>query len=160
MNTGRPILYATDFSEASRPAFAVALDSAKRDRAPLLLLHVVAPPVTVPRDGFARESACREIARAATAKLDALVTQAKKAGVQATSLVQIGTPFDLIVRTARRRRAELVVIGTHGRTGLSRLLMGSVAERVVALAPCPVLTVRDQARRHPTRARARARGVR
>jgi nucleotide-binding universal stress UspA family protein len=55
-----------------------------------------------------------------------------------------GTPYEQIVRTLRSRRADLAVIGTHGRTGLARFLVGSVAARVVALSPCPVLTVRGR----------------
>jgi nucleotide-binding universal stress UspA family protein len=75
-------------------------------------------------------------------ELDKLVAQAKKAGARATGVLHEGTAHDRIARIARSRRADLVVIGTHGRTGLARLVLGSVASRVIASAPCPVLTVR------------------
>jgi nucleotide-binding universal stress UspA family protein len=58
--------------------------------------------------------------------------------------VAVGHPADTIVRVAQQRSADLIVMGTHGRTGLQHVLLGSVAEKVVRLAPCPVLTVRDQ----------------
>jgi nucleotide-binding universal stress UspA family protein len=76
--------------------------------------------------------------------MDRLLKQARAAGVKAKSIVLVGAPADVIVRTARTGRADLVVMGTHGRSGLSRFLLGSVASRVIATAPCPVLTVRGK----------------
>ena len=150
MKTRRPILHATDFSDASKPAFAVAVERAKRERASLRLVHVVSPPLIVPGDAFVPARAYEQMEaaalRGATEKLAALVGRARKAGVHATSVVRIGVPFEEIVQTARRSRADLVIVGTHGRTGLSRLMLGSVAGRVIALAPCPVLTVRARPR--------------
>jgi nucleotide-binding universal stress UspA family protein len=72
-------------------------------------------------------------------------------GLKARSLLRVGSPFVEIVRTAQSERADLIVVGTHGRTGLAHVLMGSVAERVVQKAPCPVLTIRhpDRKFRHP-----------
>ena len=66
------------------------------------------------------------------------------AGVRATAILTERMPFDQIVRAAKGKRADLIVIGTHGRKGFSRFFLGSVAERVVQLAPCPVLTVRSR----------------
>jgi nucleotide-binding universal stress UspA family protein len=75
-------------------------------------------------------------------QLRALVTRAKAAGVRASGLlVETGMPHEQIVRVARRKRADMIVMGTHGRSGLTRLLLGSVAARVIATAKCPVLTV-------------------
>lgn len=82
--------------------------------------------------------------RATEAQLKATLARARKAGARATAMLVEGVPFDQIVRAARRARADLIVIGTHGRTGFSRLFLGSVAERVVQLAHCPVLTVRGK----------------
>jgi nucleotide-binding universal stress UspA family protein len=83
--------------------------------------------------------------RAARGRLAKLANRARQAGV-ATSIVAVRSPvpFDVIARTARRLRADLIIVGTHGRTGLARLALGSVAERVMALARCPVLTVRGR----------------
>jgi nucleotide-binding universal stress UspA family protein len=75
-------------------------------------------------------------------RLGRLVAQAKKRGVRAKGLVLEGIPHERIVRAARSTRADLIVLGTHGRTGLGRVFLGSVAARVVTLASCPVLTVR------------------
>jgi nucleotide-binding universal stress UspA family protein len=73
-----------------------------------------------------------------------LMANLTKLKVKAKSLLLRGTAPDQIVRAAKSRRANLIVIGTHGRTGLSRLLMGSVANKVVSTAHCPVLTVRGK----------------
>jgi nucleotide-binding universal stress UspA family protein len=80
----------------------------------------------------------------ATKQLDAIVGRARKAGVRATAVLLDGTPHEQVPRAARRARADLIVIGTHGRTGMSKLLLGSVAERVLRMSPCPVLTVRGR----------------
>jgi nucleotide-binding universal stress UspA family protein len=77
-------------------------------------------------------------------QLNRLVARAKKSGARVKGLLLEGVPHDRIVRAARSTRADLVVLGTHGRTGLGRLFLGSVASRVVTLSPCPVLTVRGK----------------
>jgi nucleotide-binding universal stress UspA family protein len=70
------------------------------------------------------------------------VARAKRAGVSAVGLMREGVPAEEIVRAARAQRVDMIVMGTQGRTGFARLVLGSVAGRVVATAPCPVLTVR------------------
>jgi nucleotide-binding universal stress UspA family protein len=72
------------------------------------------------------------------------VAEAKKRGVRARGLVGEGVPYEQIVRTARGKKADMIVMGTHGRTGMSRFFLGSVAGRVASLASCPVLTVRGK----------------
>ena len=84
------------------------------------------------------------IRRDAEKRLRALRGEARKSGVTASALLLGGSPHEALNRAARRHRADLMVLGTHGRTGLKRLLVGSVAARVVATAPCPVLTVRGR----------------
>jgi len=144
----RPILHATDFSPASRPAFAKALDMARRERAPLLIAHVLSPPTPMMTgEGYVTPSIWDEITqgyrRTAQKQLDALLSRAKRAGVRARGLLLEGTPAaDVIVRAAKARHAGTIVLGTHGRSGVARMLLGSVAARVVASAPCPVMTVR------------------
>ena len=71
-----------------------------------------------------------------------MTAKAKKAGVRAVGLIVEGDPAREIVRAGRSQRADLIVVGTHGRTGLAKFFVGSVAGRVVATAPCPVVTVR------------------
>ena len=143
----KTILHPTDFSPASRPAFRKAIEMARKDRATLTLLHVMAPMIPAgnlyisPRTYDEWAAAATESAHKA---MGGLLERARAAGVKAKSIVVMGTPADAIVRTARTRRAELIVMGTHGRSGLSRVLLGSVASRVIATAPCPVLTVRSK----------------
>lgn len=142
----RRILHASDFSPASRAAFARALALAKVNRAELTVVHVFTP--AIPRGG--EESAPPGAYRAMLAvvradaqrRLDGLVARARAAGVRARGLLLGGIPHDRIVRAAKSGRADLLVIGTHGRSGLARLFLGSVAARVIATAPCPVLTIR------------------
>jgi nucleotide-binding universal stress UspA family protein len=88
------------------------------------------------------EDLAADTRRRAQAEMTRLVAKAKTAKVRVRGVLLDGIPHEQIVR--RARRADLVVIGTHGRTGLPRLFLGSVAARVVALAPCPVLTVRGR----------------
>jgi nucleotide-binding universal stress UspA family protein len=76
--------------------------------------------------------------------LSSLMKKAKKAKVKVKTLLLKGTPHTQIVKAAKNRRADLIVIGTHGRTGISKFFMGSVAGRVIAMAHCPVLTVRGR----------------
>ena len=142
----RRILHSSDFSPASGPAFKVAVDMAKKNRARLLVTHVLPPLPTVPdvylatriHDGLVRDHRAQ-----GRKQLARLVARARRAGVRASGLLlDFGVVHERIVRVARGRRAQLIVIGTHGRTGLAKMTLGSVAERVVRMAPCPVLTVR------------------
>ncbi|HEY7540787.1 MAG TPA: universal stress protein [Methylomirabilota bacterium] len=148
MAAKRPILHATDFSSASRPAFAKAIELAKGSRSPLLVLHVlnpmvpmigdrpIDPPTYAQLQQASRGSALKQLAR--------WTARAKAAGVRATALLMEGSEAGTITRVARSRRASMIVIGTHGRSGLERVLLGSVATRVVSQTPCPVMTVRGR----------------
>lgn len=144
----RHVVHATDFSRASGKAFATAVAVARAGRSSLTLVHVMTPVVPVAGEGYVLPETYDQIeasARAAARKqLDRLVARARVAGVRAEGLLRTGVPHEAIVRAARARHADLLVIGTHGRTGLARLFLGSVASRVLALAPFPVLTVRGR----------------
>lgn len=144
------IMYATDFSPASRAAFSKALQLAKRDRAPLVVAHVMSPGLPLLGDGYVPPATLDEIYRgyrqASQKKLDAVVARAKAAGVRVRGLLLEGVPHEQILRAARATRAGLLVVGTHGRSGVARFVLGSVAGRVVAGARCPVVTVRGSAR--------------
>jgi nucleotide-binding universal stress UspA family protein len=121
---------------------------ARVDRRELVICHVLSPTVMPAVDGYVSPAVYQRIldgARdGARTRLAALVVRARRAGVRARGVLVEGTPFDRIVRVARAERADLVVMGTHGRTGLGRFFLGSVAERVVATSPVPVLTVRGR----------------
>jgi len=146
MKRFRKILHPTDFSKASGLAFTKALELAKQEHAELRLVHVLMPPAVLLEDSFMTAKTWAELTtagrREAQRRLAPLLAKARKARVRATAAVLEGTPFEEIVREARRRRADLIVMGTHGRTGVARFFLGSVAARVLALARCPVLTVR------------------
>ena len=79
----------------------------------------------------------------AESSMKRLMATLEKAKVKAKSLLLRGSAHDQIIKAAKSKKADMIVIGTHGRTGLSKLFMGSVAGRVVSTAPCPVLTVRQ-----------------
>ena len=148
MSRIRRIVHPSDFSRASGAAFAKAVDLAKTNRAELLVVHVLVPTVPMVGEGYVPPKLYEEIEASARAhaqkQLGALVAKAKKAGARAKSLLSEGVPHEQITRAARSKRADLVVIGTHGRTGLAKFFLGSVAGRVVSIAPCPVLTVRGK----------------
>jgi nucleotide-binding universal stress UspA family protein len=143
------LIYATDLSPASLAAFPHAIHLALAFGAELTILHVLPAPVGVlmADGGYVPQEIWDELyagARArARAELDKLLREAVESGVRATtSIVDGGIADAEIVRAARDLKAEMLVLGTHGRTGVAKLFLGSVAARVVATAPCPVLTVR------------------
>ena len=142
------ILHASDYSSASRPAFKKAIQLAKTSRAALEILHVMTPTLPTYGGMYISAKTYNELAASARAsarkEMDRLLKTARAAGVKTTSTIVEGSPSDRIVRAARAGRADLIVMGTHGRTGFSRLLLGSVASRVIAASPCPVLTVRGK----------------
>jgi universal stress protein A len=144
----RRIVHPSDFSTASRPAFARALDLAKRNRAALTLVHVMTPVIPVMGDGYMSPKVWEDVERTARAyaqkQIDKLIAAARRARVRSKGVLLEGIAADRIVRAAKRQRADVIVMGTHGRGGLAKLFLGSVAERVVAAAPCPVMTVRGR----------------
>ena len=144
----RRILHPTDFSPASGAAFTRALSEARANKASLVIAHVLSPVIPIPGDGYVSPSAYEQMMEAARAwgqkKLNRLLARARAAHVRARGLLLEGVAHEQIVRAAKRQRTDLVVIGTHGRTGVARFFLGSVAARVTATAPCPVLTVRGK----------------
>ena len=142
----RRILHPSDFSRASAPAFAKAVQLAKANRADLRLLHVMDPLVPMMPDGYVSPPTYAQLRKSAQAygrrQLGRLAAKAGKAGARATTVMREGAPWSEILRAARAPKVDLIVIGTHGRSGLPRLLLGSVAGRVIGRARCPVLSVR------------------
>ena len=141
------ILVPVDFSAHSEEAVRYAVGLAKRFGSTLHLLHAyhlpveVATPdtIAVPRDFWAslREAASRKLGEAAE--------KATVEGVKVEMLLTEGAPAPAITQAAERLHADLIVMGTRGLTGLKHVLLGSVAERVLRTAPCPVLTLKDSA---------------
>ena len=145
----RRILHPSDFSKASAAAFTKAVELAKTDGAELVLLHVLAPPQPLMAgEGYISPKVYEDLEQSARAyaskELASLVAKAKKAGVRAKAVLRDGVAHEQIVRAAHSPRADMIVIGTHGRTGLAKLFLGSVAGRVVSVAKCPVMTVRGK----------------
>jgi nucleotide-binding universal stress UspA family protein len=148
MSRIRRILHPTDFSRASGAAFKRAVEMAKADRAELTVVHVRGAAIPLMADGYVSPKMYDDMEAAERAyaqkHLDAIVAKARKAGARAKGLLVAGVAHERIAQAARARKADLVVIGTHGRTGVAKLFLGSVASRVLAVAPCPVLTVRGK----------------
>jgi len=141
----RRILWPTDFSPIAKAALPYAADMATERGADLVLLHVLpsVPPYAVAEiSGAFLDRLDRETRSKAAAELRKLAAGGKHPGLRTRTVVAKGVTFDQILRVARRLRCDLIVLATHGRTGLRHVLMGSVAENVVRRAPCPVLTVR------------------
>jgi nucleotide-binding universal stress UspA family protein len=143
----RKILFATDFSDNSRYALAYALSFAKKYDAQLYILHVIQQP-SYPLGMYAEisfdamDKFNRNISQAVEKEMETLREKDLQGFTKYECLIVHGTPFLEILRTAREKEAGLIIVGTHGRTGLDHVLFGSTAEKVVRRAPCPVLSVR------------------
>ena len=138
------ILVPTDFSDYSRQALSYAEMLAKTFDAKIVLIHVIDTVSYVVSESVQWTEVYARLEAAIQPMLEGLIREAEKRGVAAESKLTQGVPYDQIVKTAENVNADLVVMGTHGRTGIPHVLLGSVAERVVRLAPCPVLTVRSK----------------
>jgi nucleotide-binding universal stress UspA family protein len=132
------ILCPVDLSPSSNQAIRVASSIAKGDTAKLLFLHVAMPDLPP-----SASSAIPEVNHALMIEKEKfLQVKPCDAGVDCEHLFVRGEPVEVILDTIKKQEVDLIVMPTHGRTGLARLLMGSVAEKVVRLASCPVLVVK------------------
>jgi universal stress protein A len=145
------ILFPTDFSPAAEQAFDTAQQLARDSRALLLIVHVTPPTqvptppgAVVPPNALANVAIPEDAEQKAEQARDALAKIVPDDGnIRFEHRLLVGVPGLEITRLAEEEKADLIVMGTHGRTGLKRLLMGSVAEAVVRRATCPVLTLRQ-----------------
>ena len=146
MQLPRTILVATDFSEAAAEALDFAVAFATKLDAKIYLVNAIGvPALGVPELGVALTSTMiDDIVRQNQAALDKLAARHTAAKIEV--MLRTGDARDMIVQTAVEVGAELIVMGTHGRRGLSRALLGSVAESVLRHAHCPVLIIR-----HPSK---------
>lgn len=141
------ILVPVDFSEHSARAVQCAADLSKTYDAPIVLLHAYQTLNYALPEGYVFFSAeqLAELTRALDKQVEKTKALAEEAGaVSVETKVVMGAAFSEILRVAEDEHFDLIVMGTHGRTGLSHTFLGSVAERVVRQAPCPVLTVKAQ----------------
>jgi nucleotide-binding universal stress UspA family protein len=141
----RRILAPTDFSELSKQGLKSALELAGVFGAKLLLLHVVEPP-SYPVEGILPShmgaTLLDDLERQASNELAQMLFDTQGSKVDVARRVVVGIPYRKVVEVAEEEKSDLIVMTTHGRTGLSHLVMGSVAEKIVRTAPCPVLTIR------------------
>jgi nucleotide-binding universal stress UspA family protein len=147
----RKILIATDLSQASRPALSAGLELARLVGARVVALHVAETPYREQQwympfqktdEEFLKSLGLRQM-EAAHRAIEDEIAKAGVGGVSVETIVRTGIPADVIPGIAAEIGADLIVTGTHGRTGVEHALLGSIAERVVRRAGCPVLTVRS-----------------
>ena len=142
------ILVPTDLSEFSKHALRYGCEFANRFNAELHLINIVQDVVAmVPEPGMAFPAPgeyLQELQQASSQALAELPDPTLLRGASVVRHVRVGTPFLEIVRYAKETGIDLIVIGTHGRSGLAHVLLGSTAEKVVRKSPCPVLTVRPE----------------
>ena len=140
------ILYATDFSSISEPAWDSAKQFARLFGAEVVLLHVVPPPPVLPTEGYFPPELYDELIqsarREAEAGFDRLLASVAGSGINVRIHLEDGPPAQRILEVAAKEAADLLIVGTHGRTGLKHFFLGSVVERVIRHAHCPVLVVR------------------
>lgn len=139
----RTILHPTDFSPGSAAAFAYACDLARDYDARLVVLHAFAPAVPIAAEGVILSADLDELRALARRELDAI--RPTDPTVRVERVVREGPTTPVVLDAVKEFGADLLVMGTHGRTGFRRVVLGSVAEEVLRKAPCPVLTVKAQA---------------
>ena|SRR5579871_1148790 len=148
MDIPRRILIGVDFSDYSKEALADAAVLAKHFGADLYLFHAFdVPAYYVPSMGGRGLKVLdwlRTLREDAHKQLEALAWEVQQQGVKVHPTLKEGVPFREIPKAAKEMEADLIVLGTHGRTGLDRFLMGSVAEEVARRAPCPILLIKPK----------------
>lgn len=139
------ILAPVDFSEVSQQSLDAAASLASQLGASVVILHAV-EPVYFAGTMFGPEinvpHLVEEQRRAAKSAMETMLARMKKKEVPAIGLVETGIPQDVVLKVAADKKCDMIVMGTHGRSGVTHLLLGSVAEKIVRSATCPVLTVR------------------
>lgn len=141
------ILVATDGSRYSEAAVSEAVEIAKRCGSSLVIISVVPSDTESPFDIVHSEMhkglISDEESKAAEKNVKSAKTMAEKEGISVSGFILAGRPYDAIIETAKENRTDLIIVGSHGRTGLAKLLMGSVTERVIGLSECAVLVVKS-----------------
>jgi nucleotide-binding universal stress UspA family protein len=140
------ILVPTDFSPNAKEAACMAVDVAKRYDASLCFIHVFQSVAYLLPEGFVMQNTVQlpDILGDLEKRVRSEKADAERGGVQRVEAELVeGVPATEIVRYAKDKRCDLIVMGTHGRTGITHALMGSIAEKVVRTSECPVLTLRD-----------------
>lgn len=146
MLTMKKILIPIDFSEYSKDALSYAVEFNRSFAAHILLIYVV-EPVIYPADfsfgQVALPSMELELRERGQTQLDTLIKNEIPGDMSASGIVRSGKPFVEIIKTAREEAVDLIIIATHGHTGIEHILFGSTAEKVIRKSPCPVLSIRS-----------------
>jgi len=146
----KKILFPTDFSETSQEAASYAISFGREFKAKVFVLHVVNEKIFTEGLNMPRVVSIEELQKEMTAearrRLKTLVPAEEAEGLDWETVIRQGEPFLEIIRFAREEDIDLIVIGTHGRSGFEHIIFGSTAEKVVRKAPCPVLSVRPEQR--------------
>jgi nucleotide-binding universal stress UspA family protein len=139
------VLVPIDFSPYAGQALDYAIALAQKLQARITLLHVIQPQLIVGADigAWPSPSFIEELETAIMGDMEGYRARVTDAGLEGEIVVVHGVPFQEILNTAKARQVDLIIMGTHGRTGLPHILLGSVAERVARMAPCPVLVARQ-----------------
>ena len=141
----KTILFPTDFSHGARAAMDYAIAMARDYKAKLVLLYVI-QDISIAEwyipSSISAADLVEDMQKSADREMEKWGAEAAAKAPAVEQLVVRGVPFVEIIRMAKEKQADLIVIGTHGRTGIDHMLFGSTAEKVVRKSPCPVLTVR------------------
>ena len=138
------ILCPVDHSDCSKEALKYAVSFAMKEKAKLSLLHVIdIRTFDESIDSLTNPMLDDEIIKQMKSKLIDCVPKEIRNDMEIEALVVPGIPFSEIISTAKNNKVDIIVMGTHGRTGIAHIMLGSVSEKVVRKAPCPVLTVRQ-----------------
>jgi len=141
----KTILFPTDFSQGARAAMDHAISLAKDYQCKLILLYVI-QDISIAEwyipSSLSAADLMEDMQKSASHEMDKWGAEVSQTVKDVEKMVVRGVPFVEIIKTAKERQADLIVIGTHGRTGIDHMLFGSTAEKVVRKAACPVLTVR------------------
>lgn len=140
------ILVPIDFSDYSKSSLRYAVTFAKQFNAAVILVYVVEPIIYPPdfsMGQIAIPTTGIEMDKRAVEELEKLAVNEIPSGIQKKTVVKTGKPFYEIIETAKEEDVDLIIISTHGHTGVEHILFGSTAEKVVRKAPCPVLTLRE-----------------
>ncbi len=142
----KKVLVPIDFSDYSKSSLKFAVNFVKKFNAELLLIYVVEPVIYPPdfsMGQIAIPTVDLDMDKRAFEELDKLAKQEIPQELKVSTIVKTGKPFIEIIETAAAENIDLIIIATHGHTGVEHILFGSTAEKVVRKAPCPVLTLRE-----------------
>ena len=141
MITMKKILAPTDCSEPSSDALFYATGIAKSFKADLIVLKVFSSPVEIIEEGILIRDYNLEKKPEQILEIKEFWNRFAASGIKPEFVSLIGDPFDEIIRYSKKNSINMIVMGTHGRTGLKKMVMGSVAQRVIGYTPCPVMVV-------------------